>query len=421
VTRNQYVAFARSLGAVVRDQQLSFLAAAIAYYAFVSAIPIVLVTLAVATAVAGPVVATQVIGLFGDLLTPAGRRLVETALTSGSGRSGATAVGLVVLLWSSLRLFRGLDIAFSRVYRSEEVPSLVGQVRDALVVVGAIAAGLGATVALGAVVPLAWAPLVNVVGSLVLVVALSVVFFPMYYVFPNRRVGVREAVPGAVLAAGGWTLLGTAFGIYARQAATFQLYGVVGGVLLLLTWFYFGGLLLLLGAALNATLARGDRQLQQGALRDDTQRMSDPDGHPVDADEDADEENGDEDVATVEPESVDYEDFAALRRELEELEADIENRTVHREKLEADLRRYVRRRARRGHARGWGPYLVLLYGTVMTVGAFYFLAGVWAVLAMIVVWLSTLGLYALMVVVGTATAALGVPGRAIEFVRKLRP
>jgi hypothetical protein len=88
--------------------------------------------------------------------------------------------------------------------------------------------------------------------------------------------------------------------------------------------------------------------------------------------------------------------------------------------VEADLKRYVRRRIRRGHARGWGPYLVLLYGTVMTLGAFYFLDGVWAILAMLVLFLSTLGLYALFVLVGVGLSLLGTPRRAYERVREFR-
>jgi hypothetical protein len=43
----------------------------------------------------------------------------------------------------------------------------------------------------------------------------------------------------------------------------------------------------------------------------------------------------------------------------------------------------------------------LLYGVVMTLGAFYYLGGIWAILAMIVVWLSTLGLYVVMAALST--------------------
>ncbi|PSQ50254.1 ribonuclease BN [Halobacteriales archaeon SW_7_65_23] len=119
------------------------------------------------------------------------------------------------------------------------------------------------------------------------------------------------------------------------------------------------------------------------------------------------------DVATLD-------DLDDLRQEIEAFEEEIEGRTVHKDELESDLKRYVRRRVRRGHARGWGPYLVLLYGTAMTLGGFYFLSGVWAVLAMLVIWLSTLGLYALMVIVGIVTTTVGLPGRILDRLRNLR-
>jgi membrane protein len=120
-----------------------------------------------------------------------------------------------------------------------------------------------------------------------------------------------------------------------------------------------------------------------------------------------------EDVSTVEAAIED------LREEIDGVETEMEERTVHREEIETDLKGYVRKRIRRGHARGWGPYLVLLYGTAMTIAAFVYLSGGWAILAMLVIWLSTLGLYTLMVLFGLAFSAFSVPGRAMEAARSL--
>lgn len=128
----------------------------------------------------------------------------------------------------------------------------------------------------------------------------------------------------------------------------------------------------------------------------------------------ADDERPPEDEPSLE------EQVAALREAVEALETRLEEHTVPRSAVESDLKRYVRSQVRRGHARGWGPYLVLLYGTAMTVGAFYLLSGGWAVLAMVVIWLSTLGLYVLMVVAGAAVGALELPRRAIDAVRDRR-
>jgi Flp pilus assembly protein TadB len=109
-----------------------------------------------------------------------------------------------------------------------------------------------------------------------------------------------------------------------------------------------------------------------------------------------------------------------LYDELSRFEEQFESRTVQREKIERELKQYVRGRMRRGKARGWGPYLVLLYGTAMTLGAFFFLSGGWAVLALLVVWLSTLGLYALMLIVGSVVGVAGVPGRLRDRVSAFR-
>lgn len=106
--------------------------------------------------------------------------------------------------------------------------------------------------------------------------------------------------------------------------------------------------------------------------------------------------------------------------ELSRFEEAVEDRTVKRPALEAELRRYVRQRMRRSRARGWGPYLVLLYGTIMTLGAFYWLEGGWSILAMVVVWLSTLGLYVVMVAVSSLLNVLSVPGRIRDAIGRRR-
>lgn len=132
-----------------------------------------------------------------------------------------------------------------------------------------------------------------------------------------------------------------------------------------------------------------------------------------------DEAAGEEDSPDGAPETRAAE-IQELRDELDAFKASVEDRTLHRDEIEADLKQYVQRRLRRGHARGWGPYLVLLYGTVMTLGAFYYLTGGWAVLAMIVIWLSTLGLYVVMVLAGIGINTLSLPSKALSILRNWR-
>jgi len=106
-----------------------------------------------------------------------------------------------------------------------------------------------------------------------------------------------------------------------------------------------------------------------------------------------------------------------LRAEFDSFEDDVERRTVDKPAVESELKRYVRSRMRRGHARGWGPYLVLLYGTVLILGGFWFLDGLYAIGAMLILGLSTLGLYTLFIIVGIGLNLLETPGKAVDYAR----
>ncbi|PSP84498.1 hypothetical protein BRC96_05075 [Halobacteriales archaeon QS_6_64_34] len=408
MNRNYTVAVGRDFVGAVRTQQVSFLAASIAYYMFVSLLPLLLLGLAVATFFGGSAFADEVVAAVGEALAPQAAPLLEGALTNASGRGGATIASLVVMVWGALKVFRGVDTAFSRIYGTGDTDSFLNSVVDAGAALGGIGLALVGFTVVGSLGALFGASVA--LGGLVLAPILVVAFLPLYYLFPDTETTVRAVLPGTVFAAVGWTLLATLFSLYTSVAGGFQLYGVIGGVLLLVTWFYFAGQLLLLGAVLNAVLSGGaDRQLQQESLRLSDKAMT----------EDADSETAPPTEAGGVDDLAD-EELEQLREEFEAFRDDVEDRTLHRDDVESDLKQYVRRRMRRGHARGWGPYLVLLYGTVMTLGAFYYLRSIWAVLAMLVVWLSTLGLYVVMVVVGLGIRVTGLPGIALDTVRNWR-
>lgn len=441
------VDLARRVGEILDEQRVTFLAAAVAYYAFVSLLPAMLLVIALSTTFFGEQMAVALLNLVGEFLTPVGRSIVATALEDTSGRTGATIVGLVVLLWSTLKVFRGLDIAFVQVYGTDESVGFVEQLMEAAIVAASVGVGATLMVAVASLVAtLTIPPPFDVASVLGLPAVLVVVFFPLYYLFPSPEVTVSEVLPGTAFAAVGWTLLQAGFQLYVGIASGYQVYGLVGGVLLLVTWLYLAAVVLLVGAAINAVLAREDSVGDSGGRRDvgetdrlpgegtDRRSQSERDRQlqqaPVRerarmADDDRDEVESTDEAPGFAPEGApDVVEMRAeldeLRAELESFESDVEQRTVDKPELEAELKRYVRSRLRRGHARGWGPYLVLLYGVVLALGAFYYLSGGWAIAAMIVSFLSTLGLYVLFVLVGIGLNMLGVPGKAVDYVRKRR-
>jgi YihY family inner membrane protein len=409
----------------VRSDQITFIAASLAYYAFISLLPLLLLSIVAASVFGGEQLAFELAAAAAAALGPQAEELVLATLTDSGGQAGASLVGIAVLLWSALKLFRGLDVAFSTVYGAPLPDSIVDQLRDAMITLGGVGLGVVATVAVGAVVALVevgefgGVDVLAIAGTLLLVGGLTAAFLPLYYVLPARGVSVREALPGAVFAAVGWALLQFGFRIYAEGAGA-NGYGILGGALLLVTFLYFGALILLVGVVLNAVLAgrmgEDDIDPEMGTIDKQARTMTDDNDAggvtgPGGDDGDGDGPGGrggnfsDEYDGDVEAE------LERLYDELDRFEEEFEDRTVHREEIERELKQYVRGRVRRGKARGWGPYLVLLYGTAMTLGAFVFLSGGWAILALLVVWLSTLGLYVLMLLVGGVVGAAGLPGR----------
>ncbi|MFC6836511.1 YihY/virulence factor BrkB family protein [Halomarina ordinaria] len=242
---------------LVRRRGLSLAAAGIAYYALVSLIPLLVLAVVVLTAVAGDEVASFVLRQAGEILSPSGRATIRETVRDASGRTGAFALGSLVLLWSSVRLFRGLDTAVAVVYDTPEDDDLLGQFVDAVVVLVTILALAGVLAGVDLAVGLSESLHTGVLRGLVQLVALTVALLPLYYVLPDVSLPVRETLPGAVVAAGGWTVLGTAFETYAATVGT-SLYGALTGIVVFVTWLYFSALVLLLGAAVNVVLAGRD-------------------------------------------------------------------------------------------------------------------------------------------------------------------
>ncbi|WP_309221733.1 YhjD/YihY/BrkB family envelope integrity protein [Halorussus sp. MSC15.2] len=401
----------RSVIEEARAQEITFLAASTAYYSFVSLIPLLLLAFIVVSFVAGDQFATQVVNQASGLLTATGQSELRQFITDPTGRGGTTIIGLVVLIWSAIKVFRGFDEAFSAIYTTDAKTGIADQVKDALLVLAAIGVGVVILVLAGAATALfPQFPFVGVVATVVQLVALVPVFLPVYVVFPDADVSIREALPGAVLATVGWTILQVLFRVYAAASSTGPSQ-FLGTALLLVTWLYFASILVLLGGVVNVVLAN------RGSY---AERTKDPEERRIERKQELLSQYMTDDDESA-PDIVELRDeLRELRADVESFEEDIESRTVEKPEVESELKQYVRKRLRRGHARGWGPYLVLLYGTLMTLGAFFWLEEFWAIFAMGVVWLSTLGLYALMVMLGFGVGVLTLPSRISDRIGNFR-
>ncbi|MFU8869811.1 YhjD/YihY/BrkB family envelope integrity protein [Natronococcus sp.] len=305
------VSFGKSLVAAIQEKNVTFMAASIAYQAFLSLLPLLVLVFFLVSFMADEQLATEIAATTEGFLPESGQLLVEDAMEESPGAAGASIIGLVTLVWGSLKIFRGLDTAFSEIYESTGENSFLEQLRDAFIVFGAIGVALLAAAGTSTVFALfPEIPFIGLINPILLVVGLTIAFLPMYYFFPDVGVSVREIVPGVVVAAVGWAALQGLFQVYVALAADSESAGAVGAILLLLTWLYFGGLILLLGAVVNATRA-GRLTLEEDA----------------------------EDEATVQKRRLDR-----SRRTNERLRAELEELRRERNKLRQDLEAHRSRR-----------------------------------------------------------------------------
>ncbi len=99
--------------------------------------------------------------------------------------------------------------------------------------------------------------------------ALLFVFLLLLYTgAPNRKMTLREALPGSIVIFVLWILFSWLFSLYVTYAARYSLlYGSLCGVIVLLLWLYFFGVLLMVGAELNGILMTNGSWRERQRLR----------------------------------------------------------------------------------------------------------------------------------------------------------
>jgi membrane protein len=237
------------------------LAAMIAYFALLSFVPLVFLSLAllglVHRADASDFLVKELSRAFPttslkSILTLV-HRVQDNAATLG-------IVGGVALLWSSLSLFSVLESAFNIVYGRPNRPFFRGKALAATVMLATITTLFISLVvgALGVEVVKRYAPGFagsSVVGYIVSIVASvgGVFLFVLaaYRLLTNADVTVHDVFPGAVMAA---IVLEASFQIvpvFVRLADVNPTLRVLGGPVILLLWLYVMANVIVFGAELN--------------------------------------------------------------------------------------------------------------------------------------------------------------------------
>jgi membrane protein len=245
------------------DDRGSSLAALMAYYAFFSLFPLLLVFVSVLGFVleGDPSLQADIVDSALARIPVIGAQL-DDEVAPLTGSALGLAVGIAGALWAGLGVTLALGRAFQELW---DVPRLDqrGPIRAraygvaVLVVLGAVL--VGSTILTGLSIGGGVGPAAESLGALSLsLIVNAAVFLAVFSLLTQRPLRIRELLPGVTLAAVGSLILQSAGGWYVDHTVTgaSDTYGTFALVIGLLSWFWLGSHLLLLAAEVNVVLHR---------------------------------------------------------------------------------------------------------------------------------------------------------------------
>ena len=195
---------------------------------------------------------------------PAAGSTVQGYITQfADNASKATAVGVLVLLFSSISLMMSIEDAFNRIWRVQ-----VPRNASARFVIYWTALTLGPLLLVAALAISSYAlalPFIDAAATQFSIKARVLSALPFlivwatliaaYVVIPNRTVRMRQALIGALIAAILFEAAKRGFALYATKYASYQqVYGALAMVPIFIFWIYLSWTIVLLGASITASL-----------------------------------------------------------------------------------------------------------------------------------------------------------------------
>ena len=254
--RHRWLAVAGDVQQRFTELHGGYLASAVTLAAFLSVFPLLLVAVSILGFFSHghPDLASRALDQLGIPSQGDAADLVRKAISSAErSRRTASVVGVAGLLWSGLGLVAALQYAYDSVWQVK------GRgIRDKAVgflwlggTAVLLAASFGLTAAMSVLPAFLW-PI-----EIALSVGLGVVIFLWASkLLPNRDIGWRPLLPGALFAALGFDVLKELGGLYVPRAvaSSSALYGSIGVVFAILAWLFFFGRLIVYSAVLNTVL-----------------------------------------------------------------------------------------------------------------------------------------------------------------------
>lgn len=255
----------------ITEDNLSIVAAGVAFYAFVAVVPALAVLIALYALIAAPSEISAHIAAMADIVPDEAMPLLEeqmTRIASTPQTAGISAIiGILIALYGSSKatkaLIEGLNIAYDE---TEKRGFFRLNLAALVLTIGAI---IGAVIAISLVAVLpsllermsitqGVETLLNWARWPVLVAGFMAALAVIYRFGPSRRHAKwRWVTPGAILASILWLIGSGVFSLYVTQFGSYdKTYGSLGAVVVFLMWLFISAFVILIGAEMNAEMER---------------------------------------------------------------------------------------------------------------------------------------------------------------------
>ncbi|WP_233150728.1 YihY/virulence factor BrkB family protein [Sphingomonas mollis] len=291
------------------DDNIGLIAAGVAFYAFLSIVPLLGAIVLIYGIVADPsTVNANVAALTGvmprQVAELIGQQLLQVVTTSADAKGWGLLFALAIALYGAMNGAGAVITALNIAYEEHEDRGFVMQKLLALAVtVGAVMVALGAMLSVAAMAfldslipdaPRIVLTLLRLLSYVILAGMGAAAAATLYRYGPDRRHAKWVwLTPGSLGATLIWLAMTVGFGFYVANFGSYDAtYGSLGAIVVMLTWLSLSAYVFLLGAELNAELEHhteadttvgADRPVgQRGAAAADSRRITPPtDAAPV--------------------------------------------------------------------------------------------------------------------------------------------
>jgi membrane protein len=282
LSKRDYVAIIKRAGKEALDDNITNIAAALAYYAFLAIPSALMVAAGIFTLVAGPDTVSSLVDTVGKVMPAQAESLLRESLTNmtKNNAAGITLIGIggLIAVWSLGGAMQNVMWAVNLAYERKESRGFVRRRLTAWAMLGLVLLGFALTFVLLVLGPKLsgwigeWVDQPGLVSAVwwaaqwpILIVGLLLAFAGVLYLGPNvDHPRWRFLTLGSLVAVVIWLAASGLFALYVNFFGSYnKTWGTLSAVVIMLTWLWLSALALLFGAEVNAEAERS-RELRQG-------------------------------------------------------------------------------------------------------------------------------------------------------------